>query len=191
MPFLLALAGYGLYLLLGGSPTEGWQWSSPLLFVATVLFIFFLCGGQEEAGWRGFALPRLQARYSALLSSLILGVIWALWHLPNFFLPGTTQSELPILWFMLLVPALTVILTWILNNTRGSLLPVMLFHAAVNTSCAAAPGRPRRPRQCARRRADGSLARRHRAGRGVRPGAAHQMPEPFEARRDPSSSKLR
>lgn len=92
MPFLLALAGYGLYLLLGGSPTVDRQWPSPLLFLATVLFIFFLGGGQEEAGWRGFALPRLQARYSALSSSLILGVIWALSHLPTFFL--SRQGEI-------------------------------------------------------------------------------------------------
>lgn len=115
---------------------EGWQAPSPFAFLATVLVIALLFGGQEELGWRGFALPRLQARYSALASSLILAVIWTLWHVPNFFLPGTTQSELPWLWYMLLGPAVTILLTWIFNNTRGSPLPAMLFHGAVN----AAPG---------------------------------------------------
>jgi len=136
LPFLLVVAAYGLYLVAGGSPVEDWRAPSPLLFVATVLFIALLAGGQEELGWRGFALPRLQARYSALVSSLILGVVWTAWHVPNLLLPGTTQSELPWLWYVLLGPAVTILLTWVFNNTRGSLLPAMLFHGAVN----AAPG---------------------------------------------------
>jgi len=136
IPFLLVVAAYGLYLVAGGSPVEGWEAPSPILVLATVLVIALLFGGQEELGWRGFALPRLQARYNALVSSLILAVIWTLWHIPNFFLPGTTQSELPWLWYVLLGPAVTMLLTWIFNNTRGSLLPAMLFHGAVN----AAPG---------------------------------------------------
>jgi membrane protease YdiL (CAAX protease family) len=134
LPFLLVVAGYALYLVLGGSPVQDWQPPSPVVFVATLSFIFLLGGGQEEPGWRGFALPRLQARYNALVSSLILGLIWTFWHIPNFFLPGTTQSELPWLWYVLLGPAVTIILTWIFNNTRGSVLPAMLFHAAVNTT---------------------------------------------------------
>jgi membrane protease YdiL (CAAX protease family) len=136
LPFLLVVAAYGLYLVAEGSPVEGWEAPSPILVLATVLVIALLFGGQEELGWRGFALPRLQARYSALVSSLILAVTWTFWHAPNFFLPGTTQTELPWLWYVLLGPAVTILLTWIFNNTRGSLLPAMLFHGAVN----AAPG---------------------------------------------------
>jgi membrane protease YdiL (CAAX protease family) len=136
LPFLLVVAACGLYLVGGGSPVAGWRAPSPLLVVATVLFIALLVGGQEELRWRGFALSRLQARYNALASSLILGVIWTAWHVPNLLLPGTTQSELPWLWYVLLGPAVTIILTWIFKNTRGSLLPVMVFHGAVN----AAPG---------------------------------------------------
>lgn len=134
LPFLLVIAAYALYLVVGGSPVEDWQPPSPLVFLAALLFTLLLAGGQEEPRWRGFALPRLQARYNALVSSLILGVIWTFWHVPNLFLPGTAQSELPWLWYVLLGPAVTIILTWMFNHTRGSVLPAMLLHAAVNTA---------------------------------------------------------
>jgi len=92
----------------------------------------------EELGWRGFALPRLQRRMSALSASLILGVLWALWHLPAFWVPGAALSmdELPtmmgILQYVVNVVGLTVVFTWLYNSTRGSLLIDFLFHAAYN-----------------------------------------------------------
>jgi membrane protease YdiL (CAAX protease family) len=91
----------------------------------------------EEFGWRGFALPRLQAKYSALASSLILGCVWVLFHLPLFFTRGGgvggNMSSTPFLAFALYILSGTVLVTWIYNNTRGSMLFAYLMHAAFNT----------------------------------------------------------
>jgi membrane protease YdiL (CAAX protease family) len=88
----------------------------------------------EETAWRGFALPRLQARFGALPASLILGLLWALWHTPLFFLANTSQSKMPFPGFVLDVVAVTIVMTWVYNHTRGSVLLAALFHAAFNAS---------------------------------------------------------
>lgn len=91
----------------------------------------------EELGWRGYALDRLQERNSALVSSLILGTVWSLWHLPTFFIRDSYQAGLGIgtpafwLFFAGIIP-LTFVFTWIYNNTGRSTLAVILFHAMVN-----------------------------------------------------------
>ena len=97
-----------------------------------VLFQIFSGPIAEEAGWRGFALPRLQARYNALVSSLILGVIWTFWHLPFFFLTGATQVSIPMPIYLVLVVTVTLYLTWLYNNTRGSLIITTLAHFTYN-----------------------------------------------------------
>ena len=93
----------------------------------------------EEIGWRGFALPRLQERRSAWRASVVLGLIWGLWHIPLYFVLGTGQFESAgsspapaIAIFVLWTIGLAVLFTWLYNETRGSLIVVMLFHAAVN-----------------------------------------------------------
>lgn len=83
----------------------------------------------EEFGWRGFALPRLQDRYSALTASLILGLLWGIWHLPLTLAYGD-----PVVPFLLQIIAISVIITWVFNNTRGSMLVAMLCHASLNAS---------------------------------------------------------
>jgi membrane protease YdiL (CAAX protease family) len=106
-----------------------------ILFV----FVFFLGGPLgEEPGWRGFALPRLQRLHGPLLGSLILGPLWALWHLPLFFVPAweTPPTILNIVLYVIAATAFTIIMTWVFNNTKGSLLIAILLHAAVNTSFA-------------------------------------------------------
>ena len=95
------------------------------------LFDVFLNG--EEIGWRGYILPRLQSQRSALVSSLIIGVIWGLWHIPKFLTAGSNQSSMGLGIYMLDTVARAVLFTWLFNNTRGSLLLVTLFHAAWNT----------------------------------------------------------
>lgn len=93
----------------------------------------------EEFGWRGFALPRLQDRFSALTSSLILGLLWGLWHLPLTLAYGD-----PVVPFLLKITAISVLITWVFNNTRGSMLIAMLCHASLNASIvpfASEPGR--------------------------------------------------
>ncbi len=91
----------------------------------------------EELGWRGYALDQLQARWNALASSLILGSIWALWHLPLFVMPGMLHAErgLGSAWFWLFmatVAPMAVIFTWIFNNTGRSTLAAILFHFMSN-----------------------------------------------------------
>ena len=94
--------------------------------------LFILVIG-EELGWRGYALPRLQARYSGLAASLILGVLWAAWHLPNQFIPGLEFYGYGFPAFALYVVPMTVLFTWLATQTRGSLLLAWLFHGAINT----------------------------------------------------------
>lgn len=86
----------------------------------------------EEIGWRGYALPRLASRFGFARGSLLLGVIWACWHLPLFFIPGIDKSGQSFPLYLLQVTALSVALAWLYVHTNGSLLLVMLMHSAVN-----------------------------------------------------------
>lgn len=130
LPLVLLGVGTAIYVALGGQlqATE-YPWAAyPVVFVNILL----LGGGQEEPGWRGFALPRLQRRYGALGASLVLGVIWALWHVPSFFIEGTSQAGIPFVVYAPYVVLLTVVFTWVYNSTGGSVLLTMLFHAGLN-----------------------------------------------------------
>jgi hypothetical protein len=93
-------------------------------------------GGQtgEEVGWRGYALPRLAARMGLGRASLLLGVIWAVWHLPLFFLSGADKYGQSFTIYLLQVTALSVAMAWLYWRTGGSLLLTMLMHAAVNNT---------------------------------------------------------
>lgn len=139
-PILNVLAAL-LDMLLGGI---GATWGdaalnfvvAPLSIIPSILFAT-LIPFVEELGWRGYSLDRLQAKWSALVSTLILGSVWSLWHLPLFFVEGTYQANLGVgtleFWvFMIGVVALSFPFTWIYNNTRRSTLAVILFHAMVN-----------------------------------------------------------
>jgi membrane protease YdiL (CAAX protease family) len=144
--YIIAIFGVGLLyfvalqlnILLGGTarplPPGGF-----LALAMNVLVMFIVSGlvNGEEFGWRGFALPRLQAKYNALTSSLILGAVWTLFHLPLFFTrgggAGGNMSNTPMLAFLFFVLAGSVLVTWLYNNTRGSVLFAYLFHAASNT----------------------------------------------------------
>jgi len=99
-----------------------------------VLLLILSCtdGLGEELAWRGYALPRLLARHTALAASLILGVVWALWHLPLLWTAGIQDQQLP-LWLLLLdVPAKSVLFTWVFLRTRGSVLIAVLLHGSTN-----------------------------------------------------------
>ena len=136
-----AVAGLYLFDLLGGPPVD---WSElPLLYTIVPMFILFTiaAGIGEEFGWRGFLLPRLQTRYNALASSLIIGGMWAIWHIPLFFLEGTFQHDLgsqagllpAILAYSVFVIVSSVWFTWVFNSTRGSVLLAAVMHGASNT----------------------------------------------------------
>lgn len=105
--------------------------TTPLSLLPSFL-IYFVAAIPEQVAWRGFALSRLQSRYSALTSSLIVGVLWGLWHLPLLFNTDNVMSTYPIGLFILDVTARSVMHAWIFNSTRGSLFFVTLFHAASN-----------------------------------------------------------
>jgi uncharacterized protein len=88
----------------------------------------------EETAWRGFALPRLQSKYSALTASLIIGALWGCWHLPLFFIPGSFQSAIPFTGFLIAALATSVLTTWIYNHSKGSVLMAAIFHSATDAA---------------------------------------------------------
>jgi membrane protease YdiL (CAAX protease family) len=120
LPALPALAALGVHLGLGGQhdihalvPLSG---ALPLLLTQLVLHLL-----TEEAGWRGVALPHLRAGLGSLPAAVVLGLLWAGWHIPMFFLDGVSIS---------------VVMTWVWDNTKGSVLIAALFHAAMNVAWA-------------------------------------------------------
>jgi CAAX protease family protein len=127
----LALGAVGLSVLFGGDSRD----VTATIPGAVVLLVFSIFPGSasgEEIGWRGFALPHLQSVRSALGASVVLGVVWGVWHLP-LYLTGADSRPLSLFgpWVLLAVAA-SVIYTWMYNGTGGSLLIVVLFHAASN-----------------------------------------------------------
>ncbi len=111
-----------------GDPFPYAPWHGVLPALALTLVI----GPVEELGWRGVALPLLQRRFAPLWSALILGTVWAVWHLPAFLLSGTEQSAWDLGPFVLGVVALAVIVTPMFNASGGSLLIPALFHFQMN-----------------------------------------------------------
>lgn len=109
---------------------EAWYVIVAAIVLSTVV------GGQagEEIGWRGYALPRLAARFGLGGGSVLLGLIWACWHLPLFFIPGIDKYGQSFLVYVLQVTALSVAIAWLYGHTNGSLLLAMLMHSAVNQS---------------------------------------------------------
>jgi len=124
-------AGAALKGALQGRPDDLFPFS-PWYAVLPAMAAALLIGPIEEFGWRGFALPLLQRRMAPFWAGLLLGLIWAIWHLPAFALSGTPQSEWSLPAFFVGVVALSVIMTPLFNATRGSLLAAALFHFQCN-----------------------------------------------------------
>lgn len=147
--FVLVLLVIPLLLMVGillqPGTTIGFKGLSPILLASYPLtYVAVLFGGGplgEEPGWRGFALPRLQQKFGALIGTLILGVLWTCWHLPDFLTsaqgggPGTGFNtflqNFPI--FLALVMSFAVLLTWIYNKNNGNIFLALLAHASINT----------------------------------------------------------
>jgi len=108
-----------------------------VLLAAVVVSTPFQAG--EELGWRGFALPRMALAIGVRRSSIVLGVIWATWHLPLFFISGGDMIGQSFPMYVLDVTALSVAFTWLYVNTRGSVLLVMILHSAVNNTTGIVP----------------------------------------------------
>ncbi|MEJ2560592.1 MAG: type II CAAX endopeptidase family protein [Anaerolineae bacterium] len=147
--YLFIVVGIPVLIMLGIIVQPGalasFQGVSPLLIVSYPLtFAAVWFGGGplgEEIGWRGFALRRMQPRYGPLWGTLLLGVLWAFWHLEDFLTPGQGGGPgaglaaflriFPM--FLLEVIALAIILTWVFNHTRGSIFISIAAHASINT----------------------------------------------------------
>lgn len=102
----------------------------PLVLLG-IVFTFFVGGGQEELGWRGFALPRLQRSYGPLSASVVIGVVWAIWHVPLYFTAwNKSQPSFPA--YLIALIGLSILFAWLYNNTRGSVFLTMVMHASFN-----------------------------------------------------------
>ena len=132
-----------LDMLLGGTPPGAEAIAQivaqPASLIIMLLMTLIMGPLAEEFGWRGFALDQLQFRWTALLSSLILGVFWWAWHLPLFFMEGMLQNEWGMgtvaFWaYLVILFSLSVIITWIFNNTRRSILAAILLHFMFNST---------------------------------------------------------
>jgi membrane protease YdiL (CAAX protease family) len=117
-----------------------WSASLPPAMIMPVGMLIWLLGAYpEEYGWRGYALDRVQAMFSPLSASLILGLTWGLWHLPLHFIDGTTQAVIPVAEFIMQTIILSVLYTWLYNGSRGSIFVASLFHTMGNLTGAVIP----------------------------------------------------
>ena len=142
--YLLALvaipaAVIAVLAILPGETAGGPELAGPALVIAPlVMGVAYLIGGplQEEVGWRGFALPRLQERTSPLPAAVILGIVWGGWHLPLFLIAEweeTPHRDVGDLFaFLAFTVAASIVLSWITNTARGSVLLAILAHNAIN-----------------------------------------------------------
>ena len=129
IPAIKLLAALIARLITGVWPRFG---ETPIVLMLLALTISTWAQAGEEVGWRGYALPKLWERLGLGPASIILGIIWATWHLPLFFYPGSDILGQSFPLYLLQVTAISVTMGWLYWRTDGSLLLVMLFHAAVN-----------------------------------------------------------
>jgi membrane protease YdiL (CAAX protease family) len=125
---LIAAVAIGLHSLFGG-PALAIR--STQLFPQVIIILLIALG--EEYGWRGYALPRLQQSYNALVASLLLGLVWGFWHFPAYLIGVGTPQQMPFFVFMLWVIIATIFMTCVYNNTSSVLLAV-LVHSAANAT---------------------------------------------------------
>ncbi|MFN8473966.1 MAG: type II CAAX endopeptidase family protein [Anaerolineae bacterium] len=136
IPFALNAVLFALYAMSGAQVSVADVW--PKLLPA--IFLGLYAGLSEEFGWRGFLLPRLQRRYSPFVSALLVGLVWGgFWHLYADYIGafgnrGWWGAALTIIQAPILLTAYSVMLTWVYNHTRGSMLLCVLFHAAISSS---------------------------------------------------------
>lgn len=127
-------------LIFAGTSQQPFNWLTQPWMILPPFIASILNGGlSEEFGWRGYALPRFQAKWNALTAALVLGLIEGCWHIPLIIMPGDER-------FGILIPVLVfpyfatgIFRTWVFNNTGGSILAAVLFHAAGNTAGWAVP----------------------------------------------------
>lgn len=128
-PFAIAFAAVALARLASGG-TGPWLVAPTVAAAASSV----IAPIGEEFGWRGYALPRLQRWFSPLVTGVLLGLLWALWHLPMVFVPGTTQHDTPFPVFATMIVGASLLFVWVAAHTGGSVLAALLLHGAANLS---------------------------------------------------------
>jgi CAAX protease family protein len=134
LPFTIATLAFIILSLVNHHPVDLSVWKTPWLVFPSILFQFFIGGGEEEFGWRGTALDALQSKWSAFTASLVLGLIHSLWHLPLFFIQSVTQYYMSFWIFIGVGFANSILFTWFYNNAGKKLFSAWLFHATLNAS---------------------------------------------------------
>ncbi len=132
-PLLVAGLAAAVTTVLGRDVPVGELLNLPgaLMYLAYGTGLFLLT---EEAGWRGAVLPRLQRRMQPWQAALVLGAIWAGWHLPLLATPGAGDQGLPVAPFLLLVVGTSVLISALVNAANGSVVVAALFHASFDAS---------------------------------------------------------
>lgn len=129
--FIKGLAALVFFLLYNSWPQFGTtSWYVMLFAIAVSMWV----QAGEEIGWRGYALPLMSKKFGLAMSSILLGIIWATWHLPLFYITAadTFNQSFPL--YLLQVTGLSVIMAWLFWKVNGNLLPLMVFHAAINNT---------------------------------------------------------
>jgi membrane protease YdiL (CAAX protease family) len=143
-PLVIVLTAIGIHVLTGGEAPSLRVWKVEPHMVLVLMLILISpmggAGGEEYFGWRGYAQPKLQeklGKWAPILTSLIIGVVWAVWHLPEFFNPASTQYALGWSGFVPLIImeiTISVIMTWLFNKTGGSVLVAgVIWHLMIDT----------------------------------------------------------
>ena len=113
----------------------------PAIIIAIPYFLLMVIigGGQEEFGWRGYAQEPLQKRMGVIPASLLIGLVWGLWHLPLWIMPGDGHSTYPYIAFLLMTTSISLIYAWLFNASKKKLSTVIIFHAMANTAAPLLP----------------------------------------------------
>ena len=113
---------------------------SPIILAIPYFFLMLIIGGgQEEFGWRGYAQEPLQEKMGVLPASLVIGVIWGIWHLPLWFMAGDLHSAYSFLAFVMMTTSISIMYAWLYNSSGKKLIVVMFFHAMNNTAAPLLP----------------------------------------------------
>lgn len=143
LPTLFLLPALGLLTVLAmslfGQPIDWANSQLPPALIVPIGLLIWLLAYPEEYGWRGYAQDRLQNLFTPLTASVVLGLLWGLWHLPLHFIDTTTQFVIPVWEYIAQTVLLTIIYTWLYNATGGSILIVTLLHGAGNLAGAIIP----------------------------------------------------
>lgn len=141
LPILFVIVGILLYHFFIGN--IGNFDKMAFVSIPTILWAGFYAGPLgEELGWRGFLLPEFQKRFSNLQSAILIGIIWFTWHIPLFWAPfgtlvsGEAITFLPVFTYFIMLICLSIIITWLVTNSRGSVLIALLFHLSINSGIA-------------------------------------------------------